>query len=319
MSRSYTTKTINSNLSSKEENAKSALRIFDYTPLAISMQDKEGNRPFFEEQCITVTPGKINAITKNACKIMNGGGKGDPIVTAFDTQTRAPIINPIDYFENIENFTPVLWGNLRGSKGIMQTLDFLGKDYLQIDHAYFGRGHDKMNYRVSISSRFAGKPQWILGDRMNDLKNKYFKDQPFLMPWRKNGSHILICPPSKNSLLMRGSGEWLDIVTYTLRQHTDRPLKVKQKNVDDSSGFLDAWAVVTEESNVAIDAYNLGIPVFSLKPDIYSYCGNTDLKEIETPLIGDRTVLFNWLSYNQFHINEMKSGEAISILRDIYG
>ena len=170
----YTTKTINQNRSLKEEdkgNANKALRIFDYTPLAITMQDKEGKRPFFEEHCIKVIPGKINTITKNACKIMNGGGKGDPIVSAFNTQTRAPIINPIEYFENIDNFTPVLWGNMRGSKGIMQALDFLGKDYLQIDHAYFGRGHDKMNYRVSISSRFAGKPQWILGDRMNDLKN----------------------------------------------------------------------------------------------------------------------------------------------------
>ena len=47
-------------------------------------------------------------------------------------------------------------GNLRGNKGLLDALDYLDKDYFHIDHAYFGRGHDHKNYRVSVSSRFAG-------------------------------------------------------------------------------------------------------------------------------------------------------------------
>ena len=57
-----------------------------------------------------------------------------------------------------------------------------------------------------------------------------------------------------------------------------------------------------------------------MKPDIYTIsCGNVGLEHIENPKVGDRELLFNWLAYNQFTLDEIESGEALSILSDIYG
>ena len=142
----------------------------------------------------------------------------------------------------------------------------------------------------------------------------------FLKPWRKTGDHILICPPSRTSRIHRDSIDWLDIITTNLSRYTDRDVVIKEKSDDSTSAFDNAWAIITEESNVAIDAYNYGIPVFSMKPDIYTIsCGNVGLEHIENPKVGDRELLFNWLAYNQFTLDEIESGEALSILSDIYG
>ena len=149
-----------------------------------------------------------------------------------------------------------MWGNLRGNKGLLDALDYLDKDYFHIDHAYFGRGHDHKNYRVSVSSRFAGPPQSILSDRLGKLQFRYFKDKVFLKPWRKTGDHILICPPSRTSRIHRDSIDWLDIITTNLSRYTDRDVVIKEKSDDSTSAFDNAWAIITEESNVAIDAYN---------------------------------------------------------------
>ena len=254
-----------------------------------------------------------------ACKVFNNGGKGDPIVAQFKTLKPCPQSTPKDAIKTIHEFVPIMWGGLRGNKGLLAALDYLKYDYFHIDHAYFGRGHENGNYRISISSRFAGAPQAILPDRLGKVQKKYFKDEVFLREWRKNGEHILICPPSKNSNIYRNSFDWLDTVITNLSLYTDRPVKVKQKTEDDKSVFENAWAVITEDSNVAVDAYNYGVPVFSMKEDIYTYYGNIGLEQIERPALFDRHLLFNWLAYNQFTLDEIKSGSALSILADLYG
>ena len=297
-----------------------ALRIFDYSPLANSLKSKEGQRQIINEYAIKVKPGKIDKMLVNSCKVFNNGGMGDPIVQRFNASQECPTIRPHDVISRIHKYTPIMWGNLRGNKGLLDALDYLDKDYFHIDHAYFGRGHDHKNYRVSVSSRFAGPSQSILSDRLGKLQFRYFKDKVFLKPWRKTGDHILICPPSRTSRIHRDSIDWLDIITTNLSRYTDRDVVIKEKSDDSKSAFDNAWAIITEESNVAIDAYNHGIPVFSMKPDVYTICcGNVGLENIENPKVGDRELLFNWLAYNQFTLDEIESGEALSILSDIYG
>ena len=101
------------------------------------------------EYAIKVKPGKIDKMLVNPCKVFNNGGMGDPIVQRFNASQEYPTIRPHDVISRIHKYTPIMWGNLRGNKGLLDALDYLDKDYFHIDHAYFGRGHDHKNYSVS--------------------------------------------------------------------------------------------------------------------------------------------------------------------------
>ena len=113
---------------------------------------------------------------------------------------------------------------------------------------------------------------------------------------------------------------WLQDTLASLGNFTDRPLVVKEKGVKmKQNPYENAWAVVTDISNVAVDAYIKGIPVVTTSESIYSSCGTVGLSKIEKPIYGDRDALFNWLAYNQFSLKEIKSGIAKLVLEEIYG
>ena len=66
----------------------------------------------------------------------------------------------------------------------------------------------------------------------------------------------------------------------------------------------DAWVVVTDHSNSAIDALIQGVPIIMTNP-AREY---GQIEDIEDPLF-DRNIL-NPLSYNQWTLAEIKSGQA---------
>ena len=104
-----------------------------------------------------------------------------------------------------------------------------------------------------------------------------------------------------------------------LKLYTDRPILVKRKEDNDNSFFKNAWCAITDQSNVAFDALNQGIPVITVKEELFSYAGCAGIENVDKPILGDREYLFNWLAYNQFTAKEMKTGFAVEMLSDIYG
>ena len=78
--------------------------------------------------------------------------------------------------------------------------------------------------------------------------------------------------------------------------------------------LADAWAVVTFNSSVAIDAVCEGIPVFCGKECSAYQVAEQDFSKIETPTYADREPLYYSMAYGQFTAEEMQNGFAWRIL-----
>ncbi|HNT88271.1 MAG TPA: hypothetical protein PKL84_10445, partial [Candidatus Hydrogenedentes bacterium] len=75
-----------------------------------------------------------------------------------------------------------------------------------------------------------------------------------------------------------------------------------------------AWAVVTYDSNAALEAMIAGVPVFTLGQSMIDACANKDLSKIESPLRPDRQQLMHWIAYTQYNPDEFKAGLPCKIL-----
>ena len=79
-------------------------------------------------------------------------------------------------------------------------------------------------------------------------------------------------------------------------------------------------ALVTFNSNAAVESVINGVPVFVTAPvHVASPVGNRDLTRIDDPFWPDQDLLTKWfhhLAYCQYHISEMKTGIAYRMLND---
>jgi hypothetical protein len=124
--------------------------------------------------------------------------------------------------------------------------------------------------------------------------------------------------------------QWIDQTVATLKQHTDRPVIVRERaplradriRSDPLRVVLqdDVHAVVTFNSIAALESVMLGVPAFTLAP-VHAAAPVTsqDLSQIDTPYWPDQDKLYAWcchLAYGQFHNVELKNGTAYRILND---
>jgi len=154
-----------------------------------------------------------------------------------------------------------------------------------------------------------------------------------LKPWRKQSSdsHILVIPPSQHTARWYGlcRHEWETEIVKELKKHTDRPIKVRHKFVDNADfgqkvhkplqeDLQGCWAIVSWHSMCASEAVVKGIPSFSsihspAAPVSYSL---QQLNKIEKPKMPDRELWLYSLLGSQFTISEMKSGFAYNYIND---
>ncbi len=164
-------------------------------------------------------------------------------------------------------------------------------------------------------------------------------------PWRKNGSHVLICgqKPGDSSLRGLDTHEWVRKTVKDLRLHTDRKIVVRlhpkdrdgaqmrdlpgvslsdpgiQRRTTIGQDLKDAWAMVTYTSLSTIDAICEGVPVFAMNSGNFAWrFVENDLGSIEEPLIFDRDPWFWGLAYCQWTTKEFESGEPWLRLREAY-
>lgn len=214
----------------------------------------------------------------------------------------------------------VIWGNI-------STVKSYPKPFLFTDMPYFNRwmgdNRDTCYWRV-IPNHVHVNPDLYdkyPDDRFNQL-NVTVKD------WRINGDHILVCPSSPAIEQYYGDINWLAGTLQLLKQHTDRPIRVRHKpRANGTSGpraavipfeedCKNAWAVVTLASIAAVEAACLGIPVFTHEKGPGGVLANKDLAKIEEPLMADsaRTLWLNTLAYYQYTEAEIAAGLYKEIL-----
>lgn len=164
-----------------------------------------------------------------------------------------------------------------------------------------------------------------------------------LKNYRITGDHILILMQRNGGWSMGGLDvqDWAISIIDTLRQYTDRPIVIRPHPGDkDSRNYLDpsnpkckikfskrvrlsnninliddlrnCWAAINYNSSPVVGAAIEGYPIFVSDP-IRSQCkeiANTDLAQIENPLMPDRQRWVERLSMFHWNFDELKSGEC---------
>jgi len=258
-------------------------------------------------------------------------GNSDPYIKAFAAGCNTSTLNSEQFVYENSNDPIVLRGILK--KKIIQKCWKDRRDFYYIDTGYFGNEITKLNpngwkywHRI-VKNNLQHND---LVDRPDDRFQKFAKK---INPWKKNGRKILIAAPDEKPMKFYGLkiDEWLDKTVSTIKEYTDRPVEIRyrDKNRIDRNvnrPFLEAlnddvFALVTFNSNAAVESIFNGIPAFTLSPvHAASPVSSQNLKTIETPYYPDRDKVYKWgchLSYGQFHVDEMRSGKAMDILQSV--
>jgi hypothetical protein len=177
-----------------------------------------------------------------------------------------------------------------------------GKDWYQVDHGYFGRGH---YFRATKNAVVHNKVRKVPRDRWAAFNIG-------LQKWR-TGSYILVCLQTRWTYKLFDDEHWDKTIEAEIRKYTDRPIRIRSKGVGGIERELkDAHAVVTYSSASALDAWIRGVPAFSVCAPTKPLEDSWD--KMETPSQPDRESLLCSVAYGQFTPAEMKSGFARSLL-----
>jgi hypothetical protein len=159
-----------------------------------------------------------------------------------------------------------------------------------------------------------------------------------LKPYRKTGNHILICLQRNGGWSMRGLNviDWLNQTIVNIRKYSDRPiivrkhpgdkkissiLKINHRNVHISpdgrnliDDFNNCWATVVYNSSPSVASLIEGVPTFLTDPypqhsQTYNVA-NTDLINIENPILTDRQQWIERLAMCHWNFDELRSGKA---------
>ena len=265
--------------------------------------------------------------------------ESDSIEASFGKSVGARPINKRDFLKNTEKYigSKVIARGLRHNKIIRAAAKY-GIDYFYIDTGYFGNiGKKKYWHRVIKNSFHMNKVNKSFSDKRYKSVQKYFdrgcKDmgisRDLMTEWRGSGSNILLCPPTLKSLNVTGIkyDDWMRETILRLGLVTDRKINKREKprsrtirvrfNTIWQAMDNDIWAVVTYNSIVGVESVLYGIPAFCLGPNAADPVANKTLINMEIPKRPPRQDWANNLAYNQFTVEEMISGKAWSILREI--
>lgn len=212
----------------------------------------------------------------------------------------------------------VMYGFLRGLLPTLREARKEGRPWVYVDRGYFRstRGGDYSGYfRVTRGA--------LQHDGRGTFDRKRWDNLLVPMaPWRRQGKHILVCPPGDVWLGAFGEPfattqkQWVAKVITELERHTDRPIRIRTKpNFEKAHKPLiedlqDCHALVTHMSNTAVESVLAGVPVYCLAPCAGATMGQRDLAKIETPVYPDREAWAAALAANQWTLDEIRAGKA---------
>jgi hypothetical protein len=282
-------------------------------PKVVQLESYKANgRVIASNLLVRVPPSHLKPSMVSA--YLNKGGGGNGVIHAFANGIGCRLAYAEDEPEVLSD-VPVVWGVLRDSDRILAQAKAQGLYFFYIDHAYFNRGHGK-TYRISRNRYEAGPVRKCPGDRAEGLGIR-------LLPWRKGGTEILVCPPTDYFMAAHDCLDWLETTLAALGEVTDRPVIVREKPKEGETAvplpkaLETAHALVTHSSNVAIEAACLGTPVFVSTASAAAPIGRTHLSQIEDPAYPDRTEWLAHLAYNQFSFEEIEEGRAWQMLLEL--
>ena len=250
----------------------------------------------------------------------------DPYINMFARGCNSPIINTDDFVYESSKDPIVLRGILK--KKIIHQCWKDKRLFYFIDTGYFGNERTDKNpngwkywHRIVKNDLQHGEIVSRPDDRFKKFNKKF-------NPWKKTGTKILVAAPDEKPCKFYGTTQeqWIKETVENIQKFTDRPVIVRERakqridriqNDTLAQALKDTHALVTFNSNAAVESVLLGVPVFTLAPNAAEPVGLQDLAQIETPYYPDQDKLYAWassLAYSQFHNNELQNGTAIRML-----
>lgn len=226
----------------------------------------------------------------------------------------------------------VIAGYVRGAEILLQECEKQKIKFIHIDNSYFNS--DKHDYfRVVPLATHPYQSLKNVSDKRLSLFNVKIKG------WRKDGTHILVIPPSDAIKQVYKRDKWLKKILKGLREYTKRRIIIREKpslhmwtkkdgllikdkivsrhNVPLKEHLKDCWCVVCDTSTVGLIALMEGIPVICSKKAPMSQICKHDVKDIDDPYMGgDREKLFKQLAYYCYTFDEMKHGLPEKLLSE---
>lgn len=211
-----------------------------------------------------------------------------------------------------------MYGFLRGLLPTLNAAREQGRAWVYVDRGYFR----------AMREGYEGYFRLTRNALQHDGRGEYDRRRWDMLamniaPWKRQGKHVLVCPPGDTWLAAFGKDwcrdqkSWLKHVLGQLELHTDRPLRVryKPKNLNQpevpfEQDLQDCWAVVTHMSNTAVEAVLAGVPTFTTSPCAAALMGERDLAKIEEPAYPEREQWAYALASNQWTLAEIRAGAA---------
>tara|TARA_B100000965_G_C19489388_1_gene712297 strand:+ start:51 stop:893 length:843 start_codon:yes stop_codon:yes gene_type:complete len=226
---------------------------------------------------------------------------------------------------------PVSFRSMTKRKEIWKCWD-VGRPFYYIDNGYMGNLEKrKLYYRVVKNNIQHFKPRL---DMQPDRYYELCRFAPYMQyngrkpKENQNGAILIVTPSDKPCAFYNvDKNTWLQQTIDELKQHTDRPIMVREKGLrpdrirDKSVAGQCAkdqiYAVVTYQSMAALEAIHYGIPAFATAPTCVETVVNKDLSQIENPTYPEKghfEKILHWLAYCQYTLHEMANGTALHMI-----
>lgn len=207
----------------------------------------------------------------------------------------------------------LLWNRNRIFERVAAEYEAAGARILISENGYLDRAVDgKTKYYALALAQHNGCGAWYVGDAPRFEVSE--------LPWRKRGSHVLVLPQRGiGSPSVRMPSQWTQTVAAKLKRMTDRPIVIRPHPGHTKSGARDTLdaalhnchAVVTWGSGGGIKALRAGVPVFHELERWIGACAASRLADnIEAVHMPDRTELWRRVTWGQWTLAELSSGEA---------
>jgi len=255
----------------------------------------------------------------------------DEYIKHLASSVQGKIVSTDDFVFEDSNKPIILRGILKHK--IMKRCWDEGRSFYYVDTGYFGN-------EVSTSNPYG----WKYWHRIvkNNLQHDEIVSRPNdrwlsfnrkIPAWKKDGRKILIAKPDEKPCKFYGVDldDWVTKTVATIKNYTDRPVVIRERapkredriatNTLKEALDDDVFALVTFNSVAATESVLYGVPAFTLAPcNAAKPVTSQDLSQIENPYYPDHDKLLAWashLAYGQFHVSELKSGEAMRRLKEM--
>lgn len=255
---------------------------------------------------------------------------GDEYINMLATAAGSAVTDT-EEFNFADNNNPIVLRGILKHK-IMEKCRTAGRDFYYVDSGYLGNAVSQRNrlgrklwHRVVKNGLQHTELRTRPADRLKRIGISGAKQQ-------LRGSKIIVAAPDEKPCRHYGIDleSWITNTVNTLKQHTDRDIIVRQRTKNKEVRMLhdplskvlmqDVHALVTFNSNAAVEAIITGVPAFVLAPEHAAMpVTSQDLSMIETPFWPDSDLIHKWLchlSYCQFHVSELRHTKIWNIINE---